>query len=130
MRKDHPKILRGIDMEIALVLRELGNARPRSLGRSAHEPEDFLQLILVGSSREKRASSVHFGHDAASRPNIDACVVRPASEQNVRRAIPQCHDLIREGIHGDTESASEAEIGKFELAAGIDEQVLGLQVTV
>ena len=34
------------------------------------------------------------------------------------------------GAEGDAEGAGEAEVGEFEVAGGVDEEVLGLQVAV
>lgn len=42
---------------------------------------------------------------------------------------PNTH-LVRVGAHGHPEGASQAEVGQFDGAVGVDEQVLGLEVAV
>lgn len=117
-------------MESWFVFGELGDTGPRAFGGSAHEAEDFLEFIFVGSSREKGAASVHFCHDAACRPNVDASVVSSTSQKDVWSAVPEGDDFVREGVDGDAKGTGETEIGEFELAFVVDEQVLGLEVAV
>lgn len=128
--QDQAEILGGVDGEVALVLWELGDAGPRALRGRAHQAEDLLQLVLVGGAGEQRAARVHLGHDAAGGPDVDAGVVGAAAEQDVRGAVPQGDDLVGEGVDGDAKGAGEAKVGELELAARVDEQVLGLEVAV
>ena len=128
--QNQAQVLRGVDVEPGLVLRELADAGPGALGGRAHEPEDLLQLVFVGRAGEERPPRVHFRHDAAGAPDVDAGVVGARAEQHVRRAVPEGHDFVAEGVDGDAEGAGEAEVGEFELPFGVDEQVLRLQVAV
>ena len=116
--------------EVGLVLGKLRDARPGPLGRRAHQAEDLLQLVLVGGAGEERPPGVHLRHDAAGGPDVDAGVVGAAAEEHVRSAIPQRHDLVGEGVDWDAEGAGETEVGQFELAFVVDEEVLRLEVAV
>lgn len=130
LREDEAEILRRVDVEVGLVFRELADAGPRALRGSAHQAEDALQLVLVGGAGEERAAGIHLGHDAACGPDVDAGVVGAAAEQNVGRAVPQRDDLVGEGVDRDSEGAGKTKIGELQLALVVDEQVLGLEITV
>lgn len=56
----------------------------------------------------------------------------PPSPTPPHRHIPPPHNthLVRVGAHGHPEGASQAEVGQFDGAVGVDEQVLGLEVAV
>ena len=130
LRQNQPQILRGVDVEIRLILWKLADAGPGPLRRGAHETEDFLELVFVGGAGEERAARVHFRHDAAGRPDVDAGVVGARAEQDVRRAVPERDHFVAERVDGDAERSCQPEIGKLELPFVVDEQVLGLQVAV
>lgn len=128
--QDLPEILRRVEAEGGLVLGKLGNAGPRAFGRRPHDAEYPGELILVGRAGEQRPAGVHLSHDAARRPNVDARIVGPAAEENVRRAIPQGDDLVGKGVDGDTKSAGQSEVAELELPFTVDQKVLGLEITV
>lgn len=89
-----------------------------------------MQLILVGGAGEQRPPRVHFRHDAAGGPDIDAGVVRSAAEENVRGPVPERHDLVRKRVDGDAKGTGEAKIGQLQLALVVDQQILGFEVAV
>lgn len=117
-------------MPAGLVLGEGGDAGPGALAGRAHETENLLQLVLVRGAGEEGAAGVHFGHDAAGGPDVDAGVVGARAEEDIRGAVPEGNDLIGEGVDGDAEGPRKTEIGEFELALVVDEQVLRFQVAV
>ena len=117
-------------MEIGLVFWKLADADPGALGGRAHYAEDFLELVFVRGAGEEGPAGVHLCHDAASGPDVDAGVVGAGAEEDVRRAVPEGDDLVREGIYGDAERAGEAEVGEFQLTFVVDEEVLGFEVAV
>ena len=117
-------------MEIRLVFGELGDAGPGALGGGAHQAEDLLELVFVGRAGEQGATRVHFGHDTAGGPDVDAGVVGATPEQDVRGAVPEGNDFVGEGVDGNAEGAGETKVGEFELAFVVDEEILGFQVTV
>lgn len=129
-RENLPQLLRRVDGPGGLIFRERANPRPRAFGGRAHEPEDFEQLVLVRRAREEWSTREHLRHDAPGAPDVDAGVVGTGAEEDVGRAVPQCHDFVAEGVDGDAEGAREAEIGEFELALVVDEEVLGLEITM
>lgn len=126
--QDLTEVLGGVHLEVWLVLGELGDAGPCPLGRGAHDPEDARDLVLVGRAREQWPARVHLRHDAASGPDVYACVVCPASQQDVGSAIPQRDNLVGEGVDRDTKSSRQTEITKFQLSLAVDQEVLGFEI--
>ena len=49
-----------------------------------------------------------------------------AAEQDLGRAVPEGDDFVGVGAEGDAEGAGEAEVGEFQVAGAVDEEVLGL----
>lgn len=117
-------------MEIGFVFGELADAGPGAFGGGAHDAEDLLELVFVGGSREEGAAGVHFGHDAAGGPDVDAGVVGAGAEEDVRGAVPEGDDLVGEGVDGDAKGAREAEVRELELAFVVDEEILGFEIAV
>lgn len=89
-----------------------------------------MHLILVGCAGEEGSARVHLGHDASGGPNIDARVVGPAAKQNIGRTVPQGDDFVGKGINRDAKGTGKTEVGQLQLAAVVDEQVLGLEIAV
>lgn len=77
--QDIAEILRRVHLEGRLIFGKLRDARPCTLGRGAHDAEYSNDLIFVCGAREQRSTGVHFGHDTASRPDIDTRVVGAAT---------------------------------------------------
>lgn len=120
LRQNHAQVLRGVDMKIAFIFRKLGDTRPRALRGCAHESEDLLQLVLIGSSRKEGTAGIHFCHYAACRPNVDAGAIGAGSKKNVRSPVPEGDNLIGERIHWNAKGAGESEVCKFELSFVVD----------
>ena len=68
--------------------------------------------------------------NASGGPHVDRGRVELGAEEDVRRAVPQRHDLGRVAPHRDAERPRQPEVGQLQLAALVDQQVLGLQVAV
>lgn len=117
-------------MPSRFVFGEGGDAGPRTLAGGAHEAEDFLELVFVGGAREKGPAGVHFGHDAAGGPDVDAGVVGARTEQDIGSAIPEGDDFVGEGVDGDAKGSRKTEIGELELTFVVDEKILGLEVAM
>ena len=130
LRQDQVQILGVVHVETVLIFRVGGDPRPGALRGRAHQPEDLLELVFVRRAGEERAACVHLGHDAAGGPDVDGGVVGAGAEKDVRRAVPEGDDLVGEGVDGDAKGAGEAEVSEFELALGVDEEVLGFEVAV
>ena len=117
-------------MPSLLVLREGGDARPRALGRGAHEAEDLLELVFVCGTWKEWPAAVHFGHDAAGGPDVDAGVVGAGAKEDVRGAVPERHHFVAEGVDRDAESSRQAEIRELELPLVVDEEVLRFEIAM
>ena len=100
-------------MEVGLVFRELADTRPGALRGRAHYAEDLLELVFIRGAGEEGAAGVHFCHDAAGGPDVDAGVVGAGAEEDVGGAVPEGDDFVGEGVDGDAEGAGEAEVGEF-----------------
>ena len=109
--ENQAQVLCGVDVGIGLVFGELGDARPGTLRGRSHQAEDFLELVFVGCAGEEGSAGVHFGHDAASGPDVDAGIVGAAAEEDVGSAVPEGDDLVGEGVDWDAEGAGEPEVG-------------------
>ena len=68
--------------------------------------------------------------NASRGPHVDGGRVELGAEEDVRRAVPQRDDLGRVAPHRDAERPRQPEVGQLQLAALVDQQVLGLQVAV
>lgn len=117
-------------MPSRFIFRKGSDARPGALARRAHETEDFLKLVFVGGAGEEGTAGVHFRHDAAGGPDVDAGVVGPGTEQDVRGAVPEGDDFVGECVDRDSECSRQTEIGEFQLPFIIDEEVLGFEIAM
>ena len=52
------------------------------------------------------------------------------TQEDFWRSIPQCHDFMRVVSEGDAKRSSQAEIGKFDVALQVEEEVLWLEVSM
>ena len=98
MWQNDPQILSEEVLSTGLVLWKLGDSGPGALAGCAHQSEDLLKLVFVCGAREERAAGVHFSHDTAGGPNVDAGVVGTGAEKYVGRSIPECDDFIGKGV--------------------------------
>jgi hypothetical protein len=130
LREDLPQVLCSIHLKVLLVFRELGDAGPGAFRWSTHDAEDADELVFVGGAGEERAARVHFCHDAASGPDVDAGVVGPGAKENVGGAVPEGYNFVGESVNGDSECSGETEIRKLELSFEVDEEILWLQIAV
>ena len=128
--KDVAQILCGIHLKCRFVFRKLSDPRPSTFSRSPHDPKYANNLVFVRGSRKQRSSGIHFSHDTASRPNVNARIVCSTAEKNIRGTIPESHNFIGKSIDGNPKSTSKAKIAKFQDAFVIDEKILRFQVSV
>lgn len=122
--------MRSVHLEVLLVFGVLGDAGPGTLGWRAHDAEDANELVFVGGSREEGPAGVHFRHDAAGGPDVDAGVVCSGPEKDIGGPVPESNDFVGEGVDWDAECSGKTEIGKLELAFGVDEEVLRFEIAV
>ena len=117
-------------MECRFIFRKLGDARPGAFRGGPHETKDLLELVFVGGAWEERTSRIHFCHDAAGGPHVDAGIISAAAEKDVRCTVPEGDDFVGEGVDRDAIGASKAEITQLQLTFVVDEKVLRFQVAV
>ena len=52
------------------------------------------------------------------------------TEEDLRRAVPQRDDFVGVGAQWNTEGTGQTEVGEFEVALLVDEQVLWFEIAV
>ena len=113
-----------------LEIRETRHPGPLLLRRRPQHPENLEDLIDLAITREQRFLRRHLREDAPDGPHVHAGAVLAAAEEDLGRAVPQRDDFVGVGAQGDAEGAGEAEVGEFQVARAIDEEVLRFQVAV
>lgn len=88
---------------------------------------DLQQLIIVIATTEQGLAADHLRKDTPDRPYIDRCTIRSRPHEDVGRAIPKRHDLIRKGVDRNTKSTRKTKITNLQLAFSIDEQLSSRQ---
>ena len=81
-------ILNSVLLEAMLILGKGGDSWPSTFGRSAHQPKDLLQLVLIRCAREERSACEHLSHDAARGPDVDTRIVLSAAQEYIGRSVP------------------------------------------
>lgn len=120
-------------VDLLFALREEGQllyARPLLLGGRASDLENLLQLFLLVVASEKRLVVDDLRKNATNRPNIDRSAVVLAAHKYVGSAVPQRHDFVSKVLYRDSESSGQTEIRKLKDTLPVDQQVLGLQISV
>eukprot|EP00963_Diacronema_lutheri_P005649 scaffold435_cov342-Pavlova_lutheri.AAC.39 len=112
--------------------RQLGNARPVLLGGSPAKAKDQLQLVDLRLSLQKWFSQHQFGHDASGRPRVYLVAVFLRSQEELRRTVPQGDHSVGQPAVGRFlwEGSGQPEVGQFEHAVLVDEQVGPFDVPV
>lgn len=112
--------------------------------------EDNVTLVGFVLSREDGSAVVELysllstregtRKDAAATPHIDARVVIAIAQENVRRTVPQRNHLTRVSedertdkntlLHRNTRCTSQTKVSEFQLAVMVNQQILGLEVSM
>lgn len=79
---------------------------------------------------EQWSSCGHLGKDATDTPDVDGTRVAWRAQKHLGRSVPKRDDFVRVNTNGNAESTRQTEIGELDHAVLVDEQILGLQVTV
>lgn len=104
------------------------HALERPLIWCSNNPHDANQLIVVVFTAEEGDTGDHFGEDTAAGPDVDGGCVGTGAEKDVRCAVPECYNLIGEGVDGNTEGARKTKIAQLQLSLPIDQQILRFQI--
>lgn len=105
--------------------------------------KDLLKLVLLGLAWEHRLKRDHLHEDATNAPDIDRRGVGLRPQEDIRRTVPQCNDLVSVVSYWDSEGTRKAEVSQFQdsfLRGMLDgpcrwgyvaeEDVLGLEVSM
>ena len=107
-------------------------------------PSDhFCKAVCSAASCQRTIEG--YSH-ATDTPNVDACAISPRSQQDIRRSVPQRDDLVlafcpirpmcfetylvAERVDRHTKRARQSKVTNLKLASSVDQQVLGLQISV
>ena len=77
--------------------------------------------------RKQRLPLEHLGKDTPGRPDIHALVILTRREHNLRSAIPSGDDVLGQVPGLVCDATRKAEVGDFEVAVGVDQDVGGLR---
>ena len=73
------------------------------------EIDHLVELVVdVPDAGEAGLSVVHLDEDAADAPDVERGVVVGGAEEDVGRAVPQRHHLVRVRVRGDGFRAGQA----------------------
>lgn len=92
-------------------------------------PEDLVDLVDLTISREKRALGDHFCEDRADGPHVDGQGIGLGSEEDLRRTVPQSHNLMCERSDRRHKCTGKTEVGNLKDTVAGNKNVLRLQVT-
>jgi len=81
--------------KLGIVIRQPIQRRPGFWRRRATSLEYLEQLIDVGPTSKQRNAGRHLGKDTPHGPHIDGGRIAIGTQEQLRRPIPQCDDLIR-----------------------------------
>ena len=74
-----------------------------------------MELVLDGGSGEKGPSRGHLVENASDAPHVDGGGVLGGAEEDVGRAVPQRHNLVRVRLRRHRLGAGQTEIGELQV---------------
>ncbi|CAI0642138.1 unnamed protein product [Colletotrichum noveboracense] len=112
------------------VSRQLGDAWPVVFCGGSDGTTNERDLLNLRLGRHVRRTDDELRKHAAYAPDIDSAAVVLAAEEQLRRAVPACDDLVGHDLVRIREASRETEISKLDLAVGSDQQVVGLDIAM
>ena len=94
------------------------------------ELEDLEDLIYLGVTHEEGTLLDQLSEDAADSPHVHTKGVLLLAKEDLGGSVPQSLDLVGECLDGDREGSGETEVTDLDVALGVDQKILGLQVSV
>mmetsp|Transcript_11313 Transcript_11313/g.42246 ORF Transcript_11313/g.42246 Transcript_11313/m.42246 type:complete len:234 (+) Transcript_11313:467-1168(+) len=127
-RKEDAEVLwcRGADVIADAIWQQLP-VRPRLVRGRAQRLEDALELIRLIPAHEQRGSPEDLPEDASGRPHVDSVRILPCTQEQLRRAVPDRHDLCSHELRRAMEPR-QPKVGDLHDALVVDEQVGRLQI--
>ena len=114
-----------------LGIGERAEAWPRLCCRRSEQGEDLAELIDFVLALEEGLARQQLGEDTAQRPDIDLEAVFVGPKEEVWAAVPECDDELGEVRRWwIARITSHAEVGHLDLAAVVEEEVGGFEVSV
>ena len=84
---------------------------PRVLkGFKRRVPENLVELVDLAVALEEGLFEVHFGEDAACRPDVDGSGVFNGAQEDFRSTVPQRDHLMGVRSCGDLEHSGQAKV--------------------
>mmetsp|Transcript_103327 Transcript_103327/g.332856 ORF Transcript_103327/g.332856 Transcript_103327/m.332856 type:complete len:310 (-) Transcript_103327:158-1087(-) len=113
-----------------LELRQVHQTGPLLDSRGAELLEHLEDGVDLRIAREERRPCGHLRDDATHAPDVDGHAVACATQQDLWGSVPHGHHLVRVLGHGHGVGPSQAEVGDLQAQPGVDEEVLGLEVSM
>mmetsp|Transcript_114445 Transcript_114445/g.363752 ORF Transcript_114445/g.363752 Transcript_114445/m.363752 type:complete len:330 (+) Transcript_114445:193-1182(+) len=113
-----------------LELRQVQQTRPLLNCRGAQLLEHLEDRVNLGIAGEERRPCGHLRNDASHAPNVDGHAVVRAAQEDLWGPVPHGDHLVRVLGHGHGVGPSQAEVGDLQAQPGVDEEVLGLEVSM
>ena len=99
--------------------------------RRSQEGEDLAELVDFVLALEEGLARQQLSKDTAQRPDVDLETVFVGPKKEVWAAVPECDNELSEvGWRRITCVASHAEVGELDLAAVVEEEIGGFEVSV
>lgn len=96
---------------------QFGDSRPGVFVGGADALENLVDLVDLGVAHKKRVPLLHFRHDAADRPHVDASVLVLTAQQDFGRPVPQGHYFVCLRPRGEALRPRQAEVRQFDCHA-------------
>ena len=87
-------------------------------------------MLLTSFTGEERQPLEDLGQDAADGPHVDARSVDPGAEEQLWSSIPAGHNDVGVDAVGRSEELGQPEVADLEDALSVDQQIVGLDVSV
>mmetsp|Transcript_28794 Transcript_28794/g.74912 ORF Transcript_28794/g.74912 Transcript_28794/m.74912 type:complete len:362 (+) Transcript_28794:179-1264(+) len=113
-----------------LELRQVHQTGPLLDSRGAELLEYLEDGVDLRVACEERRPCGHLRDDATHAPDVDGHAVACATQQDLWGSVPHGHHLVRVLGHGHGVGPSQAEVGDLQAQPGVDEEVLGLEVSM
>ena len=94
------------------------------------ELEDLENLIYLGVTHEEGTLLDQLSEDTSDGPHVHTKGVLLLAEEDLGGSVPESLDLVGQCLDGNRECSGETKVADLDVALGVDQKILGLQVSV
>src|SRR3989338_3809265 len=127
---DDGERLAWVNGEVFLKIGELLDAGPVCFGGGAQRSKYAVELVGHRGAREEGVACRHLCEDASGAPDVDGGPILAGAHEDVWGSVPEGDDFVGVVADGGAEGAGQTKVREFELAFFVDQEVLGLQISV